>query len=356
MNADALNLLKDLVEAPSPSGFESMVRKMLADRMAEYCDEVRHDVMGNVIGVLNADAETRVMLAGHCDEIGLMLTNISDDGYLYVGSVGGQDPSLLLAQRVIIHNERGRVPGVIGRKPIHLMHADKDEMGKAPKIHELWIDIGAKDKKDAQKAVAVGDYVTVDAGFLRLRNNIVAARAFDDRVGAFAVAEAMRRLAENKAKLKVAVFGVATTQEELGLRGARTSAYGVDPHAGIAVDVGFASDHPTINKNITGDLSLGKGPIIAKGPNINPVLGRVLLETARKKRIPHQIEAAPRATGTDANAIQMTRAGVAAALISVPNRYMHSPVEVVSLKDVENTSKLMAEGVLALKKQQDFVP
>jgi len=202
----------------------------------------------------------------------------------------------------------------------------------------------------------VGDCVTVDVGFRKLRNNLVVGRGFDDRVGAFAVAETMRLLAAEKKKLKVAVFGVATTQEELGLRGARTSAYGVDPHAGIAVDVGFASDYPTIDKNVVGDIALGKGPIIAKGPNINPILGRMLVDTAKKKKIPYQMEGAPGATGTDANAMQMTRAGVATALVSVPNRYMHSPVEVVSLRDLENTSKLMAGTVLAIKASQDFTP
>jgi endoglucanase len=355
MNADSVAFLQAVVDAPSPSGFEAPVRRLLAERMAKHCDEVRHDVLGNVIGVINPNAATRVMLAGHCDEIGLMITNVNSEGYLNFAPVGGHDPMLLTAQRVLIHSSGGPVPGVIGKKPIHLMRHDKDS-DKAPKIHELWIDIGAKDRADAEQAVAVGDYATVDAGFTRLRNDLVAARAFDDRVGAFAVAETMRLLSKSKSKLKVGVYGVATTQEELGLRGARVSAYGVDPHAGIAVDVGFASDYPTINKAMVGDLSLGKGPIIAKGPNINPVLGQMLLDVARKKRIRHQVEGEPRATGTDANAMQMTRAGVATALISIPNRYMHSPVEVVSLKDVDNTSKLMAATLLGMKAKQDFTP
>ena len=356
MNADSLGFLKKILEAPSPSGFEHPVRKIIARRMKSFCDEVRQDVMGNVIGVLNPAAPTRVMLAGHCDEIGMMVTNISKDGYVYFASVGGQEALLLIGQRVVIHAENGPVPGVVGRKPIHLLHYDKDAANKAPKIHELWIDIGAKDKKDAEKAVAVGDYVTVDAGFVRLRGNLIAARGCDDRVGAFAVAETLRLLKKDKKKLRVGVYGVATTQEELGLRGARTSAYGIDPHAGIAIDVGFASDYPTMNANITGDISLGKGPIIAKGPNINPVLGAMLVAAAKQKKLPYQIEGAPSATGTDANVIQMTRAGVAAALISVPNRYMHTPVEVVSLRDLENTGKLLAATLLRMKKSQDYTP
>jgi tetrahedral aminopeptidase len=356
MNADSLSFLKSIINAPSPSGFEQPVRQIIDQRMSAFCDEVRHDVMGNVIGVLNPEAETRVMLAGHCDEIGMMITNISDQGYLYFGGVGGMEPLVLLARPVTIHNARGDVQGVVGRLPIHLLGQQKDAVNRGPKMHEMWIDIGAKDKKDAGKAVAVGDYVTVDASFKQLRNNMVAGRGMDDRVGAFAVAEALRLLAKRKKSLKVAVYGVATTQEELGLRGARTSAYGIDPHAGIAVDVGFASDYPTMNKNIVGDTALGKGVIIAKGPNINPVLGELLVSTAKKKKISYQVEPAPRATGTDANAMQMTRAGVATALLSVPNRYMHTPVEVVSLKDLDGTAKLMAETLLSLKKSQDFTP
>ena len=356
MNKDSLSFLESIIEQPSPSGFERPVRKLIAERMKRFCQEVRHDVMGNVIGVLNPDAKLRVMLAGHCDELGLMITTVSADGYIYFAGVGGWEPLVLTGQHVWIHGQRGEVPGVVGRKPIHLMRHEIEALNKGPKMHELWIDIGAKDKKDAEKVVAVGDYITVDAGFRQLRNDIVAGRGCDDRVGAFAVAETMRLLARSKTRLKVAVYGVATTQEEVGLRGARTGAFAIDPHAGIAVDVGVASDHPTINANITGEVSLGKGPIIAKGPNINPILGQLIIDTAKAKKIPYQVEGAAGPTGTDANAMQMTRAGVATALLSVPNRYMHTPVELVSLKDLDNTAKLMAEAVLAIKPSQDFTP
>ena len=356
MNKDSLRFLKDVLETPSPSGFEQPVRKIIAKRMKAFCDEVRHDVLGNVIGVLNPRAEMRVMLAGHCDEIGMMVRNITDEGYIYFGAVGGFETITVLGQRVLVHNERGPVAGVVGRTAIHLISKAGGEVNKGPKMHELWIDIGAKNKKDAEKAVAVGDYITVDAGFVRLRNDLVVGRACDDRVGAFVVAETMRLLAKRKKALKVAVYGVATTQEEVGIRGAKVSAHGIDPHAGIAIDMGFASDYPTANKNLTGDLAIGRGPIIAKGPNINPVLGKMLLGTAKRKKIPYQVEGAPGATGTDANVIQMTRSGVAAALVSVPNRYMHTPVEVVGLKDIDNTSKLLSATLLAMKATVDFTP
>ena len=356
LKQDSLDFLRSVIESPSPSGFESPVRKLMAERMETYCDEVRHDVLGNVIGVLNPGAPKRVMLAGHCDEIGMMITNITDDGYLYFRAVGGFEVSVLVAQRVSVHTAKGDVPGVVGRKSVHLFGMEGNDPNKMPKMHDLWIDIGAKDKKDAEKAVAVGDYVTIDAGFQSLRNDLVVGRGFDDRAGAFVVAETMRMLVESKSKLKVAVYGVATTQEELGMRGAVVSAHGIDPHAGIAIDLGFASDYPTVNKNLVGDFAMNKGPIIAKGPNVNPVLGQKLIDTARKLKVPHQIEGAPKATGTDANVMQMTRAGVAAALVSVPNRYMHTPIEIISLKDLAHTCKLIAGTVGGLKGTEDFTP
>lgn len=356
MRTESQSFLRDLINTPSPSGFELPVRKLIAAEMKKYCDEVRQDVMGNVIGVINPRGKMRVMLAGHCDEIGIMITNITGEGYAYFATVGGWDPSILVGQRVIIHNERGTVSGVIGRKPIHLMAREQEDVNRVPKITEQWLDIGAKNKKDAEKVIAVGDYVTIDVGFKALRNDMVAGRGFDDRVGSFAVVETLRLLASERNKLKVAVYGVATTQEELGLRGAKVSAHGINPHAGIAIDVGFASDCPTINKNIVGDISLGKGPIISKGPNINSVLGSLLLKTAKGKKIPYQVDAAPGATPTDANAIQMTQAGVAAALVSVPNRYMHTPCEMVSLKDLDNVSKLLSATLLSMKGNEDFTP
>jgi endoglucanase len=200
----------------------------------------------------------------------------------------------------------------------------------------------------------VGDYITIDVGLQPMLNNLVAGRGFDDRAGAFVVVETLRRIQDRR--LKVAVYGVTSVQEEIGLRGARTSAYGIDPHVGIAVDVGFASDFPGADAKRTGECILGKGPTLHRGPNINPVLGRLLEETAKKRRIPYQVTAEPRATGTDANAIQVNRAGVAAALLSVPNRYMHTPVEVISLDDLDNASRLLAEFLVGMDPEQSFIP
>ncbi len=352
MDRSALEFLKKLAETPSPSGFEQPAARIIRERMKGFADEVRTDVNGNVIGIVNGDAPLRVMLAGHCDEIGLMITHIDEKGYVYFAAIGGIDPAVLPGQMVEIHAEKRLVPGVIGRKAIHLM--EPEERGKPSKIHEYWIDIGAKDKKDADKAVAVGDPITVSRRFLELRNNIVAGRGFDDRVGAWTVVETLRRM--KKARPKVGVFAVTSVQEELGLRGAKTAAFGITPHVGIAVDVGFASDYPEINKKLVGDVALGRGPILHRGANINPVLASLMEKTGRRKKIPFQIQAEPRATGTDANVMQMNGAGAATALLSIPNRYMHTPVELVSLDDLDKAVELLVATLGELKPGMDFTP
>jgi len=352
MDKQAFDFLKKMIETPSPSGFEQPVQRLIRERMKDVADEVRTDIHGNVISVINPDAPLRVMFAGHCDEVGFMVTNITKKGFIHFAAIGGVDDAIVQGQRVIIHNSRGTVRGVVGRKAIHLI--EKEDRGKPEKINKMWIDIGAKNKEDALEAVEIGDPVTFDAGLIELRNNQMAARGFDDRIGAFVVAEAMRLLKGQK--LEVAVYAVSTVQEEIGLRGARTSAFGIDPHIGIAIDVGFASDYPTMEPNEVGDVKIGGGPILNRGANINPIVGQLLVDTARNNEIPYQMSGAPRATGTDANAMQVNRSGCAAALVSVPNRYMHTPVEVVSKDDVTHCSKLLAEFCKALKADTDLIP
>ncbi len=339
MNKNALSFLKQLLATPTPSGYEEAGQKIVADYMKKYADKVTQDPSGNVIGILNPDADIKIMLAGHCDEIGLMVQYIDDDGYIYISAVGGINLRLLQGERVIIHGDKGPVPGVIGVKAIHMMTAKEREAGP-PKIHELWIDIGAKNKKDAEKVVRLGDAITVDAGWIELRNGQVACRAFDDRIGAFVIADTLRLLAGKK--LNVAVYAVSTIQEEIGLRGARMAAFGIDPQMGIAVDVGFATDFPGMNKKQLGEANLGDGPIIRRGPTYNPWMFTQIEKTAKQLKIKVQEQPEARGVSTDAYAIQMTRAGVPAALISIPNRYMHSPVETIALKDAEDAVKLIA--------------
>ena len=352
MNKESLSFLKELMRQPGPSGFEVPAQKVIKNRMKIFTDKVKTDVHGNVIGILNEKAPLKVMLAGHVDEIGLMITHIDDKGFIYFAMIGGMDPMVIVSQRVCIMAKQGMVRGVIGRKPIHLI--EPGEKNKELKITDLWIDIGARDKQDALKAVAVGDPIVITPDFIEMRNGLVSSRAFDDRTGAWVIVEVLRALKGRK--LNVAVYAVSTVQEEVGLRGARTSAYHIHPDAGIAVDVGFASDCPGVDPKKVGDIALGKGPILHIGANINPVLGKLMITTAKKNRIRHQMQAEPRGTGTDANAIQLARGGCATALVSIPNRYMHTPVEVVSLKDMDASVALITETLLAMKSNASFVP
>ena len=352
MRKDSLDFLKRLINTPSPSGFEEQIQRLCREYAQPYAEEIYKDVHGNQYHVRNKDAAVRIMLAGHVDEIGLMVNTIDDKGYLGFVPIGGVDAAILGGQRVFVHGAKGAVPGVIGRKAIHLTpQKDRD---KPLEMHQMWIDIGAKNKKDAQKVVAIADPVTIDAGYLELRDNKVVARAFDDRIGAFVCLEAMRLIARRS--VEVAVYCVTTVQEEIGLRGATTSAYGCNPHAAVAVDVGWATDHPNGEGNRYGETRIGGGPLVDRGPNINPVVHRGLVATARKHRIPIQHVAAPRGTGTDANAIQLSRGGVSTGLVGIPNRYMHTPVELVSLKDVEDAARLIAEWVCSLKPDASFIP
>jgi endoglucanase len=354
MDKKARRFLEDLIDTPSPSGFEAQIQAVIRERMAVFTEDVETDVHGNVIGRLNRGAPFRVMLAGHCDEIGFLVQHVSDEGFIYVQPVGGVDLALMPGRRVHVHTSNERILGVVGKKPIHLM--TPEERKKVPKAHELWVDIGAKDKKEARKRVKTGDIVTVAEGLAMLGKDMAVSRAFDDKIGAFIVTEALGGLSKRKGQKNIEVAAVSTVQEEIGLRGARTSAFGIDPHVGVAVDVGFASDQPGAEKKIVGDIKLGGGPILHKGPNINPVVGGLLVDVAEKKKIPYQMKAEARATGTDANVIQITRAGVAAGLVGVPNRYMHTPVEMISLKDVKNIIRLLVEFVGSLKPGMDFTP
>ncbi len=345
MNAGALDFLKALLATPTPSGSETAGQAVVADYMRRFADTVTVDINGNVHGVINAGAPVRVMLAGHCDEIGLMVQHIDDKGMLYMSALGGVNVPLLQGERLLIQGRKGMVRGVIGVKPIHLMSA-KERESSVTKIHELWVDIGAKNRKDAEKAVGLGDVATIDTGWIELRNGRVACRGFDNRIGAFVISDVLRLLKD--AKLHVAVHAVSTVQEEVGLRGAHLAAYGIDPHIGIAVDVGFATDYPGMDEKIVGTAKLGDGPVLHRGPTFNAALYERLKQAADKAKIKTQLQPEPRGANTDAYAIQMTRAGVATALVSIPNRYMHSPVETISLNDAENAVHLIAATLKGL--------
>lgn len=352
MRKESLKFLERLLEAPSPSGYEQPAQIVYRDYTSAFADEVYSDVHGNVVAVINKDAPFKLMLAGHCDEVGLMVKHVDDNGFIRVAMIGGVEPIVIVGMRYWIHSEKGPVLAVAGRRPIHLARGEKDS--DMPKIHQLWLDIGAKDKDDALKMISIGDPITPAVTMARLPNDRITCRGLDDKIGSFVVAEALR-LAKEK-EVKIGVYAVSTVQEEVGLRGARTSTFGIAPQVGIAVDVDHASDCPEIDKSRTGEIKLGEGPVLYRGSNINPVLGKILIDQAKKKKIPHQVSGSPGATGTDANAIQLTRAGVATGLIGIPNRYMHSPVEMVSLKDAENAAKLIAAVAGVISEETDFRP
>lgn len=353
----SFDFLERLLDAPGPSGFEIAAARLWREEAARFADRVDGDVSGNSLAMLGEGAGPRVMLAGHIDEIGVMITHVDDDGYLYVDGIGGWDPQVLVGQRLRILSRGGEVLGVVGRKPIHLMKNDERE--KAAKLSDLWVDIGASNRKDAEaRGVRVGDPAIVDARMIRLTEDLIASRAVDNRIGAFVVLEALRLLADAGSPPMAEVIAVATAQEEIGFHGggARTSAYHLNPLVALVVDVTFASDAPQIEKKQTGERKMGSGPVLSRGSAIHPLVFDRLVEVAEREGIPFTIQAAPRSTSTDADAIYLSRAGVATGVISVPNRYMHSPNEMVSLADLAATTRLIAAFCSSLTDGADFVP
>ena len=354
MNEKGFKFFKELIEAPSPSGFEQPAQRVIREALADVADDVRTDVMGNVVAhVKGPEGAPRLMLAGHCDEIGFMVKYVDDQGFLFFAPIGGVDAHLVPGQRVTVHTSGGSIAGVVGKRPIHQIEA-KDRETVVP-FKSQFIDIGCSSKDEAVKLVSVGDPVTFRVGVERLQGTRLTSRAFDDKMGAFIVAQVLREVRRQNC-MTVDLHGVSTVQEEVGLRGGATSAYGVRPDIGIAVEVGFASDYPGADHKDLGEVSLGKGPVIARGPNINPVLFDLLKKTAEEENIPCQIMGIPRATGTDANVMQLVHGGISTALISIPLRYMHTPVEVLDWADLEGAVKLLSALCSRITKDHSFVP
>ena len=365
MDAMCVKFLEDLLAAPSPSGYEEPAQRVVREYATTFADSIQTDLHGNVICARNPGAKRRVMLSGHCDQIGLIVQFIDPDGFVFVQPIGGWDVMMLPGQRMVVWTETGPVPAVIGRKPIHLL--SDDERKSVPKMEDIWLDLGVTSHDEAAALVRIGDCVTLELEIRYLPNGRIVSPGLDDKIGTWIVIEALRRIdcrktGGGKGGRRVAsgggwgVFAVSSVQEELGLRGARTSAFGIDPEVGIAVDVTFSTDFPTSEKKKIGDIRIGAGPVVARGPNMNPRIVSGLTETAKRSGIPVQIEAIGRGTGTDANAIQLNRAGVATGLVSVPNRYMHSPVELCSLEDIDRAADLLARFIESLDADVDFTP
>ena len=346
--------LKELVEAPSPSGYEQPAAEVIRARMAKTADEVRTDILGSVTATLNGsdNAGLKIMLAGHIDEIGMIVHYIDDEGFISVKSVGGIDAAILPGMRVDIHTSSGLVRGVMGRKPIHLI--DDDERKNVTKLDKLFIDVGF-DAKKVKELVGIGDVVTFGVGFELFGDGLALSRALDDKMGAWI---AMRTLEEVKSAGGAAstLHAVGTTMEEIGGRGAQAAAYALNPDIGIAIDVAHATDYPRIEKTTHGAFELGSGPIIARGPNINPVLFERLVKAAQDAKVAYSVMAEPRGTGTDANELQLAREGKIAGLLSIPLRYMHTPTEVLALRDLDAAVKLLTRFVLDLSPDIDFTP
>ena len=352
MRDTSLNFLKTLVNTPSPVGHETRGQRVWLDYAKQFADETFSDAYGNCVAVLNKGGSPRIMLAGHADEIAMAVNYIDDHGFIYVRRMGGVDAAITKAQRVTIHTRGGPVKGVVGNVAPHLMKLEGDP--KPPKIHEIFIDIGVASRKEAEKVIRVGDPITLVDEFDILRGDLAVARAFDNRIGTFAVIEALRLLKESKAPLHAEVCAVSNVQEEVGLLGARQIAYSLKPDIALVVDVTHATDYPTVSKAQHGDVKVGKGPALTHGGCNHPEVVKRLEEVAAKKKIPLQHEAMSSTSGTDTDAIFWTRGGIASALISLPNRYMHSPVEVVSLKDLDQIPQLLAAFVSSLKKGEQF--
>lgn len=355
MREESFRFLQDLVAAPSPSGYEQPAARVFREYVSRYA-MTSTDVMGNSIAFVPGEGENRikVMVVGHCDEIGMQVKLIDEHGFIFFGAIGGLDAHLTLGKRVQIHTKNGPILGVIGRKPIHLLEAKDRET--VMKLDAQYIDIGAANKAEAEGLVCIGDAITFSGRLERLHGDRVTARGFDDKAGCFVVAEVVRLLAEAPKKPPVDFYGVASVQEEVGLRGGKTSCYSIDPDVGICVEVFFSSDQPDVDKKLNGDISLGKGPIIPRGSNINHYLFEVLMSTAGAHEIPVQVIGLPRASGTDANVMQVSRSGVATALVTIPLRYMHSPVEVLALSDLENMAKLILESLYSLTDRNLLIP
>jgi putative aminopeptidase FrvX len=349
------DFLERLLNAPGPSGFETEPARVWREEATGFADEVWADVSGNSVAALNPSGKPRVMLAGHIDEIGLQVTHVDETGFLFVDEIGGWDAQVLVGQRVRVLGSRGVVPGVIGKKPIHLLK--KDEKDKASKIRDLWVDLGVSGAGDvAGLGVRVGDPIVLDAGLLRLAGDRIASRAIDNRIGAYVVLEALRQLSDHPPR--AGVLAVATVQEEIGYSGggARSSAFALEPDVALVVDVTFSTDVPDIEKKELGDHRLGGGPVLSRGSSNHPTVVQRLVEAAEAEGIGYTLQAAPRSTRTDADGIHLVRVGVPTGLVSVPSRYMHSPNEMVSMQDLHGAARLLAAFVGRLDPDTDFTP
>ncbi|HYE61337.1 MAG TPA: hypothetical protein VD997_05020 [Phycisphaerales bacterium] len=353
MDEAGRELLERIIACPSPTGDEQQLQRMIREYASEFADAIEPDLHGNLGILLNPRAPRKVMLAAHCDTIGFLVMDIGDDGFIRVDPLGGADEQAVPGTRVVIHGERGEVPGIFGKVATH--NQGSSEREKTPSIADAWIDIGATSREDAEELVRIGDYVTFEARVQDLRNGRVAAPGLDNGAGLWTILEVARRCAQEE--LDIALYCVSTVQEEIGSRGAESAANRISPVIAISVDTTLAIDDPGMpSKRTTPKLALGKGPSISMGPNTNVVVADLLVGAARARDLPFQREPNADVESNDAKPLQVGDGGAAAASIGIPIRNMHTPVEVMSLSDLEATADLLTEFVLRLKDDTDLLP
>jgi endoglucanase len=348
----SFTFLRRLLDAPGPSGFERAPARVWREEAQGFADEVWGDVLGNSFARLTHKGGPKVVIEGHIDEIGFLITHIDEEGFLWFDQIGGWDDAVVVGQRIRIVGRDGDVLGVVGRKAAHLVR--REDKDKPVETKDLWIDVGAKDRADAKRRVAVGDPAVIDAGFVRLTDDLCVSRSMDNRVGAFVALEAARLLAAERPLADV--YAIATTQEEVSFAGAFTASFQVAPMVAIAIDVTHSTDYPNANKKADGEVKLGGGPVLSRGASLNPVVYDELLAASQRLGLECPVQGAARSSGTDADALIRSGAGTATGLVSIPNRYMHSPNEVVSLADLENAARLIAGFVRTVTADSDFRP
>lgn len=352
MEQSRKDFLLRLLAAPGPSGYEQAPAAIWRDEAAAFATSVDRDVLGNSYAWLGDPTGPAIVIEGHIDEIGFIITYVDDEGFIWFDKIGGWDDQVVVGQRVVIATAFGEVKGVVGKKAAHLLKPS--DRNKVTEISDLWIDIGASNRNAALGQVQIGDPVVIDAGAFHLTDDLLVSRSIDNRVGAWVALEALRLLSHRE--LNVSVVAVAATQEEITMAGALHLSHRVKPVAAIAIDVTHATDYPGATRKSDNDVKLGGGPVLTRGSSINPVVFAGLKEAATRLDIPTPIQAAGRTSGTDADAILRSGAGVAPGLVSIPNRYMHSPNEVISLRDIEQAASLIAAYVATITPETDFRP
>ncbi len=349
---NSLTFLKNYINNPSPTGFESEGQKLWLNYIKPYIDSHFVDTYGTVVGVVNPDAPYKVVIEAHADEISWFVHYITKDGFIYLRKNGGSDHQIAPSKRVNIHTDKGIVKGVFGWPAIHVRDAAREE---TPTLKNIFLDLGCKSDKEVEAlGVHVGCVVTYDDEFMVLNDRYFVGRALDNRVGGFMIAEVARLLKESKTKLPFGLYIVNAVQEEIGLRGAEMIAHKIKPNAAIITDVCHDTQTPMMNKIVSGDLSCGKGPVVSYGPAVQNNLLKLVIDAANKNKIEFQRQAASRSTGTDTDAFAYSNDGVASVLISLPLRYMHTTVESVHKDDVENVIKLILASLKNIKNNHDF--